>query len=1304
MQWHFSLTTVILVSVLVMSNAQSWKYISIDPENGENTPTCASGSISVPCKNLTYAFTQYQSWTQFMLYPGNHYLSTGSVLLQNATLLSISSIQAALTTVFCINNSGLSFFNVTGISMVGLHFVGCSALQTSTNQNYSSVVFTLSTQLVGIFFNQCKDVNMSGVTVSDGGGAAGIVFYNTVGSIIIAGSSFLRNTVSGNPSTNGGGGVVVEFSYCIPGDNLCPQHPFSVSSNRDSIYTFYNCTFVQNIATGSDLTTIIPYQYAHSTFGSGGGLSISFNGNASNNTVQVMECSFENNTAMVGGGLFVHFGDHALENKLIVNTCVFVNNKCPLIGPGTSGGGLRVENYIYGNAASGSTNAVEFHNCQILGNTALNGGGLSTSVSGAVYITVTNCTFNANKAQNGAAIEASVFTMINDGFFAIDNCSFSGNSVNYSSSSTYPVGVGTVYINGVPVRFSDLVSFDHNFGTGVVLTGADADFSQCTALFDSNYALNGGAIALLGTASIVVSDQTVMRFYNNYASNFGGAIYNSYLGINIKNYANCFIHYSDYLIDPAEWNATFVFANNTSGQRGSTIYSTSLLPCTRSKGPHLNLSATFCWNSKWIYQWSSCSDEIASDISSIVLPQSAVSAIPGQLFQIPLLLQDDLNHTVPSASLLTATTSNSSASIVDPQYSHLSSNYLIVSGQEESVNMVELTLAGEQVWHATFPIHLNRCPPGMKLDSTASPKCICPALDAFQSSLYCDAQNFQTYLRNGFWLGVDKSTNKLVVALCPPNFCYVNQSGWAFKLPQNTSELDNIICRPQNRYGVVCGDCIEGFGPAVNSLRYECVYCESNFFENLTKYIFTVYVPLLIFFLIIFLFNIHLTTGPANGFIVYSQVVISTFALHGDYHIPLYTITPYSDRLLKAYQVSYGLFNLETFSSILHPFCLSSNMNTLNVLQLSYLVAIFPLLMVLTILIVIKLRNYRCCGCHGHLKNRIVQMVYRKIHFSPLHAFAAFLLLSYNRLCLTSTYMVNVQPLKDEYGNVVGSPRPYYVQSLDGTSTQYILEYKLIGAFILLTVILLPPLLLLGYPIRWFENYVVVRSTRLQQFYPVDKVNIFLDVFQGCYRDHRRYFASFYFFFRIAVNVAYFMTDTWIDQYNIQVVLCAIMVLLISVLRPYKKKILNYVDIAIFTDMLMLSLLSIYLYERADYDPYSPLPVFPYVVQYILIFLPLFGMVVYAFWLFLKLIRNRFLGYSENVNIPSSDTDLGNLVDPEFHSSFAVEDILDRADGGNSYVPFGAVEEMMNDQKHEAAKSKVTSASVIHLSERTPLN
>ena len=221
--WLFSLITIHLAfALMASSSAQRWNSIEIDPLNGKNIAECGSGNVSFTCKNLTYAFKLYRDATQFVLYPGDHYLSSGNEVFQNTAFLSISPLQAELTTVFCLNNSGLSFVNVTGVNLVGIHFIGCGAVQPSTNINYTSGDFALSTQRVGIFFNQCKDVNITEVTISDGDSATGAVLYNTVGNIVIADSSFLNNCVDEDSPISGGGGMVVEFSYCNPGDNLCP--------------------------------------------------------------------------------------------------------------------------------------------------------------------------------------------------------------------------------------------------------------------------------------------------------------------------------------------------------------------------------------------------------------------------------------------------------------------------------------------------------------------------------------------------------------------------------------------------------------------------------------------------------------------------------------------------------------------------------------------------------------------------------------------------------------------------------------------------------------------------------------------------------------------------------------------------------------------------------------------------------------------------------------------------------------------------------------------------------------------------
>ena len=44
-------------------------------------------------------------------------------------------------------------------------------------------------------------------------------------------------------------------------------------------------------------------------------------------------------------------------------------------------------------------------------------------------------------------------------------------------------------------------------------------------------------------------------------------------------------------------------------------------------------------------------------------------------------------------------------------------------------------------------------------------------------------------------------------------------------LPMNLSQLNDYMCGPLNRKGLVCSDCADGFGPSVTSFRYRCVSC-----------------------------------------------------------------------------------------------------------------------------------------------------------------------------------------------------------------------------------------------------------------------------------------------------------------------------------------------------------------------------------------------------------------------------------------------------------------------------------------------
>jgi len=86
----------------------------------------------------------------------------------------------------------------------------------------------------------------------------------------------------------GGGGVVVEFTYCIPGDYDCSDDSINESVevfNSDSYYIFEEVKFCNNSAYGSgELGTqendyFVPHKTMHESFGQGGGLYVVFKGN-----------------------------------------------------------------------------------------------------------------------------------------------------------------------------------------------------------------------------------------------------------------------------------------------------------------------------------------------------------------------------------------------------------------------------------------------------------------------------------------------------------------------------------------------------------------------------------------------------------------------------------------------------------------------------------------------------------------------------------------------------------------------------------------------------------------------------------------------------------------------------------------------------------------------------------------------------------------------------------------------------------------------------------------------------------------
>ena len=155
-----------------------------------------------------------------------------------------------------------------------------------------------------------------------------------------------------------------------------------------------------------------------------------------------------------------------------------------------------------------------------------------------------------------------------------------------------------------------------------------------------------------------------------------------------------------------------------------------------------------------------------------------------------------------------------------------------------------------------------------------------------------------------------------------------------------------------NRKGMVCSECIEGFGPSVTSLDYSCHKCV---WYGILLYLFVEFVPVTVFYFVVILLQINLTSAPFTVFVLYGQFAISgftakfgrySFLTNTEYHLFIIPIT------------FYGIFNLVFFHYILPPICVSSNLNILGIIFLGYVSAFYPLCLVALMWMCIKVHDH----------------------------------------------------------------------------------------------------------------------------------------------------------------------------------------------------------------------------------------------------------------------------------------------------------------------------------------------------------
>ena len=466
------------------------------------------------------------------------------------------------------------------------------------------------------------------------------------------------------------------------------------------------------------------------------------------------------------------------------------------------------------------------------------------------------------------------------------------------------------------------------------------------------------------------------------------------------------------------------------------------------------------------------------------------------------------------------------------------------------------------------------CPPWFIPDNSSRTGCSCHKSHA---AVKCGKNS--SLLQFGYCMTYDSATEGTEYGPCP-YIRHFNKTAVAhmfyIQLPENVSLLNEFMCGPLNREGTLCEKCKDGCGIALHSYRLECGKCWGHGYGWVLYYFLELF-PITVMYLLVVIFHIRATSSPLSALVFMSQIIVYTIRLNVPLHMYIENeLTGFPYVALKVLLVLCGIWSLDFFRSVIPPFCVSSNIKTVHALALEYLVAFYPICLIII--------TYACIKLHDN-NFRPVVWLWKPFHrhfahfrrrwdskASIINAFTTFLLLSFSKILFVSftlfyTFHVH-NSAHAKKKNVL-----YYDPTVQVHSEEYVIFATLAGCVLALFVVF-PTALLILCPTRPFRRCVSCCGFRRWH-----ALHMFVESFQGQYkdgtngtRDFRMVSASFLILRILAVA-------SFINRYHSDMspsaIQCALFVCatcLYAILRPYKSNSRNNADFIILI-LLALTLL-----------------------------------------------------------------------------------------------------------------------------------
>ncbi len=422
--------------------------------------------------------------------------------------------------------------------------------------------------------------------------------------------------------------------------------------------------------------------------------------------------------------------------------------------------------------------------------------------------------------------------------------------------------------------------------------------------------------------------------------------------------------------------------------------------------------------------------------------------------------------------------------------------------------------------------------------------------------IVCNQAEKRIWIRWFRCMTYDNGTDSTVVAKCP----FSDVESRLVPMPENRSELNEVMCGKVNREGLLCSKCKPGYGPAVLSYDHRCARCSDSYFGWLL-YLSITLVPTTVFFLVIFLCQVRTTSASLNLFIFVCQVAAQSIVSY-PHEVVYHSETT---KLLEGIAVTFfTLWNIEFFRLLIPPFCVSENLSNLQMLCMDYIVAFYPLLLTVIMYICIQqhARGCRILVCLWRPFAYCFAPLMRRYDWNPsasiVPVFASFLLLSSTKILFVSISLlqnVNFYNLTS-FGDLAVHPNLlYYYPNLTFFGHNH-LPYALLAIFVSTTFVLLPSLLLCLYPTRVFQK--CLNCCGIRWF----AIHAFADAFNGCFKDGTkgtrdyRCFAGLYLMLRLCASTTFLI----VPVADVHKLLTIALLFIFALASPYKNRLFNVVD------------------------------------------------------------------------------------------------------------------------------------------------